>query len=246
MWSNRAGSNNIRYENYLSHSLNSFAIDYLATKYPDVTGYSAGLSLWYELMGSALAGILKLICVINRTSFLAIFFVGGSTVTQDIKVYNIHVNKDIIMCTAQMNTWIYHSIGWIHGGKYKNCAPNPIIGVFEDSRPCDWTVILTVTITASPRQEAARLLFERDLYNGFTSHGFYSEYVFQVKRLGGLCMKYSIPLSIFIYKPWLVGEGGLNTGVAYPVDFFPNKYKPRSNISRAASYVWATYPGDLR
>ena len=50
-------------------------------------------------------------------------------------------------------------------------------------------------------------------------------------------MNDGVRLSIFIYKPWLVGEGGLNTGVAYPVDFFLNKYMPCSNISRAASHI---------
>ena len=38
----------------------------------------------------------------------------------------------------------------------------------------------------------------------------------KLKR-GGLYMKYSIFLSIFIYKPWLVNEGGLNMRVAHPV-----------------------------
>ena len=40
-------------------------------------------------------------------------------------------------------------------------------------------------------------------------------------------MEYSIFLSIFIYKPWLVNEGGLNMSVAYPVNFF------QTNISLA-------------
>ena len=48
-------------------------------------------------------------------------------------------------------------------------------------------------------------------------------------------MKYNICLSIFIQKPWLVNEGGLNMRVAYPMNFFPDKNKPRSNMSRAAS-----------
>ena len=34
---------------------------------------------------------------------------------------------------------------------------------------------------------------------------------------------------------WLINEGGLNKRVDYPVNFFSNKYKPRSNISCAAS-----------
>ena len=55
-------------------------------------------------------------------------------------------------------------------------------------------------------------------------------------RMGGLYMKYSICLSIFIYKPWLVNEAGLNLKVAYPTNFFPVKNKPRSNISCTASY----------
>ena len=52
------------------------------------------------------------------------------------------------------------------------------------------------------------------------SHGFYSENVFQMKGLDGLYMKYSICLSIFIYKPWLVNAGGLNMRMAYPLNFF--------------------------
>ena len=70
----------------------------------------------------------------------------------------------------------------------------------------------------SPRQEAARLLFECGLENGFISHGFYSENVFHTKGWGGLYMNNSICLSIFIYKPWLVNEGGLNMRVAYPMN----------------------------
>ena len=48
-------------------------------------------------------------------------------------------------------------------------------------------------------------------------------------------MEQSICLSIFIHKPWLVNEGGLNMRVAYPMNFFPDKNKTRSNISRATS-----------
>ena len=48
-------------------------------------------------------------------------------------------------------------------------------------------------------------------------------------------MKYSICLSVFAYKPWLVREGGLTMRVAYPMNFIPSQNKPRSNISRAAS-----------
>ena len=48
-------------------------------------------------------------------------------------------------------------------------------------------------------------------------------------------MKYSIFLSIFNYKPWLINEGGLNIRLDYPVNFVSNKYKPRSNISCVAS-----------
>ena len=58
--------------------------------------------------------------------------------------------------------------------------------------------------------------------------------MFQMKGQGGLSMEQSICLSIFIHKPWLVNEGGLNMRVAYPMNF-PEKNKPRSNISRAAS-----------
>ena len=54
------------------------------------------------------------------------------------------------------------------------------------------------------RQEAARLIFKRSLYNRFISHGFYSENISQIKGLGGLYTKYSICLSIFICQPWLV------------------------------------------
>ena len=50
----------------------------------------------------------------------------------------------------------------------------------------------------------------------------------KLKR-GGLYMKYSIFLSIFIYRPWLVNEGGLNMRVAYPVSVF------QTIISLAAS-----------
>ena len=65
--------------------------------------------------------------------------------------------------------------------------------------------------------------------------GYYSENVFKIKGWGGLYRSYSICLPIFIYKPWLVNEGGLNMRVAYPMNFFPDNNKPRSNISRAAS-----------
>ena len=39
-------------------------------------------------------------------------------------------------------------------------------------------------------------------------------------------MKYNIYLSIFIYKPWFVGEVGLNMTVDNPVNFFLNKIEP--------------------
>ena len=42
---------------------------------------------------------------------------------------------------------------------------------------------------------------------------------------GGLYTKYRINLSIFIYKPWLINEDGLNMRVAYPMNLL--KYKPR-------------------
>ena len=96
--------------------------------------------------------------------------------------------------------------------------------------------------TVSPWQEAARLIFERGLKNGFVSHGFYSGNVFQMKGLGGLYMKYSICPSIFIYKPQLVNAGGLNMRVAYPMNFFPNKalvkHKPRGFWSGTYSILW--------
>ena len=59
--------------------------------------------------------------------------------------------------------------------------------------------------------------------------------LFSKYKAGGLYMKYSICLSIFIYKPWLVNEGGLNMREAYPTKYFPVKNKPLSNMSRAAS-----------
>ena len=52
-----------------------------------------------------------------------------------------------------------------------------------------------------------------------------------MKGLGGLYLKYSICLSIFIYKPRLVNESGLNMRVAYPINFFPNKNNPQSIIA---------------
>ena len=61
------------------------------------------------------------------------------------------------------------------------------------------------------------------LVEWFIYHGFYSENVFQIKGLGGLYMKYSICLSISIYKPLFVNEGGLNMRVAYQMKFFPKK-----------------------
>ena len=42
-------------------------------------------------------------------------------------------------------------------------------------------------------------------------------------------------LSIFIYKPWLVNEGGLKRECLIQWNFFPTKNKPRSKISRGAS-----------
>ena len=71
------------------------------------------------------------------------------------------------------------------------------------------------------RQEAVQLVFKYGLWNGFTSQGFYWDNAFQSERLG--CLVYEI-------QPWVVGEGGLDIGVAYPVDFL-NKFQPRSIIS---------------
>ena len=67
--------------------------------------------------------------------------------------------------------------------------------------------------TISPRQEAALLIFKRGSWNGIISHGFYSKMFFQMKGLGGLYMKYSIFLSILIYKPRLLNkyESGLSS-----------------------------------
>ena len=49
-------------------------------------------------------------------------------------------------------------------------------------------------------------------------------------------------LSAYLYsftstelKSWLETEGGLSMRVAYPINFFPDKNMPRSNMSRAAS-----------
>ena len=56
-------------------------------------------------------------------------------------------------------------------------------------------------------------------------------------------MIYSICLPIFIYKPWLLNEGGLNVKAPYPMNLFPDKNKPRSNISRAASVRGLTVYG---
>ena len=78
------------------------------------------------------------------------------------------------------------------------------------------------SFTVSPRQEAAQLIFERGLQNEDISHGFYSENVFQMKGSGGLYIKYSICLSMLIYKPRLVNKGGLYMGVAHPMNIFPN------------------------
>ena len=46
------------------------------------------------------------------------------------------------------------------------------------------------------------------------------------KALGGLYMKWSICLSMLIYKPRLANKGGLNMRVADPMNFFLNQYKP--------------------
>ena len=56
-----------------------------------------------------------------------------------------------------------------------------------------------------------------------------------MKGWGGLYMNHSGCLSIFIYKPWLVNEGGSNMRVAYPMNLLSDKNKPRSNISHTAS-----------
>ena len=47
-------------------------------------------------------------------------------------------------------------------------------------------------------------------------------------------MKYSIFLSIFIYKPWLANEGGLNLRVAYPTYLISKQKDPISNIIHVA------------
>ena len=44
---------------------------------------------------------------------------------------------------------------------------------------------------------------------------------FAKQREGVACIwNTAASYSIFIYKPWLVNEGGLNMSVAYPVNFF--------------------------
>ena len=94
----------------------------------------------------------------------------------------------------------------------------------------DWLV--------EPRKEVAWLIFECSVKNGFTSYkDFYVENVIEVKSRGSMNMKISIWWSILICKPWLVGEGGLNTFimVSYPVIFLQTKFKPHSNISRKPS-----------
>ena len=55
------------------------------------------------------------------------------------------------------------------------------------------------------------------------------------ERLGLLVFEVEHMPSILIYKQWLANEGGLKMRVPYPLNLLPNKSKPRSNISRAAS-----------
>ena len=59
--------------------------------------------------------------------------------------------------------------------------------------------------------------------------------IFTNERLGLLVFEEEHMPFILIYKQWLVNEGGLNMRVPYPLNLLPNKNKPRSNISRAAS-----------
>ena len=60
---------------------------------------------------------------------------------------------------------------------------------------------------------------------GVSAVVFYLENVFQMRGWGGLYTKYRIYLSIFIYKPWLINEDGLNMRVTHPMKLL--KYKPR-------------------
>ena len=55
------------------------------------------------------------------------------------------------------------------------------------------------------------------------------------ERLGWLVYEIQhLPIYIHL-QPCLLNEGGLHMSVTYPVNFFLNKYKPRSNVSCAAS-----------
>ena len=62
-----------------------------------------------------------------------------------------------------------------------------------------------------------------------TSHG----KIFSKWKSGLFYEIQHLPLYIH-YKPWLVGESGLNMRVTYPVSSFQIKNKPRSNIIHVA------------
>ena len=57
-------------------------------------------------------------------------------------------------------------------------------------------------------------------------------------------MQYSIFLSIFNYKPWLINEDGLNMRVAYPVNCFSNfKHKLHGFLSGTYGTVFLSGSG---
>ena len=58
-----------------------------------------------------------------------------------------------------------------------------------------------------------------------------------MKGLGGLQMKYRICLSIFIYKPWLVNEGGFDMRVTLPMNFFNTKI----TLTQTQAFLSGTY-----
>ena len=63
-------------------------------------------------------------------------------------------------------------------------------------------------------------IFEPCLKNGSTSNSFQWENGSEINGWIDSYLKCSILPSIFKYKPWLVGEGGFNIRVAYPVNLF--------------------------
>ena len=65
------------------------------------------------------------------------------------------------------------------------------------------------THTVSPWQEAMWFITEGGLPSEFTSHSLYGENFFQITDYSGLWVKHSISLSMFTYRPPLMGVGGL-------------------------------------